>query len=204
MRTNYKRIQNIIEKHFEVEAIEKSRCRGIVAVFVRNVDHVRIVLVDGHYDSYMEQGIHLRQLRKNDLEHYLVDALNTALKDGFSTIYIHQEQKSKPETQERRRESILGWMKYPWFGAMTSTLDVSVEETLETMDDKQLALVLKLISAAYQSAGDAGRKHWAPKYHNLRKALVAKGIDSAIIHRIADASESDIEVIVEQLKAGAQ
>lgn len=188
MRTNYKRIQTIIERNFEVEALEKSPARGIVAVFVRNVDHVRVVLVDGHYGS-QDQGIHLRQLSKDDLEHHLVDALSVALRDGFSTIYIHQESKPCPERAENRRKAVLKWMDQPWFEATTSTLDVSVEETLATMDDKQLALTLKLISAAYQSGGDSSRKYWSPKYHNLRAALIARGVDPIEAMNIADQKE---------------
>lgn len=185
MRTNYKRIQTIINRNFSVEAIERSPTQGLVAVFVRNVDHVRVVLVDGHYGS-QDQGIHLRQLNKENLEHYLVDALNVALRDGFSTIYIHQESRPCPERAERRRKSILKWMDQPWFEATTSTLDVSVEETLATMDEKQLALALKLIGAAYQSGGDSSRKYWSPKYHNLREALVARGVAPIEALNIAD------------------
>jgi hypothetical protein len=180
MRTNYKRIKSIITHNFNVEDIIKSPTNGIVAVFVRNVDHVRIVLVDGYYGSN-EQGIHLRQLNKSNLEHYLVDAINTALKDGFSTIYIHQSDKPSEDRRKRSIECVQKWMDNPnhvELRVSMSYLCVDPIETLESMTDEQLRLVCKIIGGMYQTGASSSREYWSPKYHALRKKLESLGIDT--------------------------
>lgn len=191
MRTNYKRIQTIVSKHYQVE-FEKSRTRGLVAVFERNVTHLRIVLVDGYYGS-CEQGIHLRQLNKSNLEHYLIDAIETALKDCFPTIYIHMETRDTDERRERGIKTINSWFDKPWFGCNLSQLENCPDEILNSMTAQQLDFVRKVISAAYQSGSDSSRQYWSPKFHNLRKALINKGVGEAEAHDIADAREASNE-----------
>lgn len=186
MRTNYKRVQNIVSKAYGEVEFEKSPTRGLVVVFERNVTHLRIVLVEGYYGS-QESGIHLRQLTRDNLEHYLLDAVETALKDNFSTIYVHQETKDTPERREASIKSVQSWFDKPWFGANLSEVECDVDEVLGTMTAQQLDLLRKCISAAFQHGGDSSRQYWAPKFHNLRKALIERGVESTAVHDIADA-----------------
>lgn len=161
MRTNYKRVSNIILKNFECEVI-KSPARGVVAVLERNVTHIRIVLIEGNWNSN-ECGIHIRRLENSgaDLEHSLVDAINTAAKDGFTCIYIHM----KPKPNEKRRAHRLETLKQ-WLGKKSFTLnhalgklELDAAETLNQLTEDQIDVVLAMVSGMYGAGCDETREH---------------------------------------------
>lgn len=184
MRTTYKTLRNILEKNFSIESFERNtRAQGHLVIFENHnnenwVDNLRIVLVDGN--SYeREQGIHLRRIEtKVELERALVDAVETAHKDLFTCIYIHQSPKPSVETKARQIKAVQGWIdsdRNREIGRGVNTLPIDPATTLESMDSNQLALVLKLISGAFQSGATSTREFWSPKYHAFRKELERRG-----------------------------
>ncbi len=194
MRTNYKRIKNIISKHFGCD-VEKSRTQGIVAVLERNETHVRIILVDG-IRSYSDQvGIHLSRLENSgeDLEYCLVDAIQTASKDNFPAVYIHQTPKPDADRRNSKIKSVKQWLsddKRMELQYSLRKLEVDAMATLETMDENQLSLLLAAIAGMYQSSHTESRNKWAPMYHNLRRALEARGVSSIDAMEIGDGRQT--------------
>lgn len=189
MRTNYKRITNILNKSYNDVSIDKARGQGVVLTFLgaddAEQDRVRIVLVD--HNSYRSDiGIHIKL--SNSLDHDLVDAVETAFKDNYPTIWVHQPRKPNEETRKLKIECVKGWLKKPRVELKHSLSKVfDFEGTLESMNEEQLQLLLSFISGIYQSASSESREHWGPKCHNLRDALESLGVPAIETINIADA-----------------
>lgn len=183
-RPNYGTLKRIINNNFAIDSFERNtRCQGHLIAFENHnnenyVDNIRVVLVEGvSYES--EQGIHLSRLDdKSQLESALVNAINTAIKDGFSCIWIHVAPKPNAERKASRIRGIQNWIESDRnreIGYNVSRLVVDPTTTLESMNEAQLELVSKLISGAYQSGASSSREFWSPKYHAFRKELEKRG-----------------------------
>lgn len=188
MRTNYKRIKNIINKNFSVEVID-SPAKGIVLVDPDSDRRVRVILVDYNYHTTSsEVGIHCRLMDKSELEGQLIDAIETAFKDMFPCIYLHQTPKPSEERRLSRIKTVRSWLEKPRVELQCSLNKVfDLDSTLESMSEPQLDLLLAFISGIFQSAHGDSRDKWCPRYHNLRKALIDRGVSAMETHNIADA-----------------
>lgn len=183
MRTNYKAIENIIKRNFSFDDIRNSPTRGKVVVFTEGTEHVRIVLVEGNDSSY-EQGLHIRNLAdKSELEGSLVDACNTALKDNFSTIFVHMQPKPSEERRLRRIEGAKAWLrsgKVVEQFALGNSLNKRglnneqlVDKVLESMTEDQLDVLMALASASYSQGCTSTRKFFVEA--RRRKQAETKG-----------------------------
>lgn len=164
MRTNYKRLENILARNFNCKVI-KSPARGIVAIFNQGTEdeqRVRVILIDySHHKLTSAVGIHCKLLNKSDLEDQLVDAVETATKDLFPAIYIHQKSKAPRRSKDSLIEVIHKWIEASRKTGVTYSLNkpfVPVEDTLNTMNEDQLEAVLMLISMGYQKSGEDSRR----------------------------------------------
>jgi hypothetical protein len=196
MRPNYGHIKRIISKSFECSIIE-ARCNGIVLIFSEGTDdeqRVIVRLVDGR-SCEQDAGIHLRKLHtREDLVYHLNDAVETALKDGWHRIYIHRKPKASEERRLSRAETAKGWLKPARSGkgepvplnCSLSRLEVDAEAVIDSMTEDQLDVLLAMVAGTYQQSHTDSREHWAPMYHNLRKALEARGLTSIETLEIAD------------------
>lgn len=160
MRTNYKKITNILQNNFECEVIN-SPAKGKVVNF--EDQSIRIILVDHNPHTIDTRvGIHLKMIDKNDLEHDLVDAVETALKDMYPAIYIHQKPKDSPQKRERLLKGIQNWIEASEKQCITNhmfkKLFTPKTDTLNSMTTEQLELTLKLIAMGYQKAGEDSRR----------------------------------------------
>lgn len=188
MRTNNKRLKNIVLNNFDGVELGEARTKGFVVKFDQGLESehwVRVELVDTSEYYKGQQGIHVKL--SSSIEGDLVDALETACKDLFRVIYIHQKPKSSEERRKRRIENVRSWIKKPRFELKHSLSKVyDVDATLESLNEDQVDLLLAFISGIYQSASSESREHWAPKYHNLRRALESMGVDTIKTIDIAD------------------
>lgn len=169
MRTNYKRVSNILNNNFECEIIQ-SPVNGIVAIFspgTEDEQRVRVILQDFCYHTLQTSvGIHHKMVNKNDLEYNLTDAMETALKDNFPAIYIHQQPKEPRRSKESLLKAIKGWtdaFEKKGITYQMRKMFLPLEDVLATMDENQLHAVLMLISCAYRKAGDDSRE-WHRRY----------------------------------------
>lgn len=176
MRTNYKRIQRVlVDSGAEVE---RSRTNGLVAIYDQGLNseqRVRVVLVDGN--SYQSEiGCHMTRIDSESFDTHLANTIETALKDMFPTIWVHQ--KPKPST-ERRESLILSVNK--WIDSFQNVeskhilnkLDFDLKECLETMTEDQIDAVQKLISAAFNKGHHDSRTFWSKSYHEIKDQLKA-------------------------------
>lgn len=190
MRTNYKRITNVLINNFSEIELIKSPSRGVVAIFnagLEDEQRVRVVLVDGR-ERESEQGVHMFQIQKDEFETRLVSAIEAALKDNFPTVWVHQKSKPSEERRQRLISSVKSWTQEPRVELRSALgrLDCDLDETLETMTEDQLQVLLKFISGIFQSSAGKTREYWAPKFHALRRALESRGVSSIDAHDIAD------------------
>jgi hypothetical protein len=181
MRFNYGHVKRAALKMFDIQ-IEQSPSRGVVLVFNINdtedrQDRVRVVLVDGPSYGH-EQGIHLSRIEsREDLERSLADAVETALKDMFPTIWIHQPYRPSVERREARLKCALSWLKanegHVASNYNLSKLQVNPEQVLAGMTEEQLDVVNALVAGTFSRASDETRAYWSPKYHEQRKRAEA-------------------------------
>lgn len=188
MRTNYKRIKNILNNNWNDISIFKAKGPGIVLQFLELEetadDRVRIVLCDFN-SNRSEIGIHIKLSK--DIESDLLDAIETAFRDNYPAIYIHQKPKPSETRRLSRIKTVGSWLKKPRFELKHSLNKLfDVEGTLNSMSEDQLDLLLAFISGTYQSSHSESREHWAPKYHALVKALESKGVSHMECIKIAD------------------
>lgn len=164
MRTNYKRLRNIILKGYTGIELDNARFKGFVVIADGGTEcenRVRIELVD-YYGSFKNEcGIHLK-LTEN-IEHDLIDSLETAFKDLFPVIYIYQAKRPTVERRERLKASVLKWVEAikaagHAYGAYSLNKPFAdVVETIDSMDEVQLEATLALMSACYQKCGQDSR-----------------------------------------------
>ncbi len=169
MRTNYKRIKTILNKNFECE-LEQSRSNGIV--FITEDDlRVRIVLTTANSDAN-EIGIHLHSMKDTqELESCLVDAIQTALKDNFPCIYIHQHKKLTQEDDARIIKNISEWVANMESKADSNHLilklsrdfNLDVAETIGSMSPEQRKVLMSLIVSS-NIRGHSDCRQWHSDY----------------------------------------
>jgi hypothetical protein len=156
--TNYLRLKNIVRSNFKNVLIEPARTNGFVAVFEDDEQtRIRVVLCDGEYHNHTEIGIHLKGIE--DLQNRLVDAFETAFKDGFSAIYIHQRRKL--DMRESRLKCLNSWIE----AFEKSNQDYNLNkllfnpgETLNQLSDVQLEVVNALIACAFHHGAQSSRE----------------------------------------------
>lgn len=165
MRTNYLRLKNIIKNNFKEVSIGDARFKGFVVIADEGCDteeRVRIELTEynGTFNSHV--GIHL--ILTSDIEHDLIDAVQSAFKDLLPTIYVYQKAKPNPERAKRLRASIQGWIdsirkrKSHWcYGSYALNKVYDLETTLDSMSEDQLHAVLMLMSANFSNASQCSR-----------------------------------------------
>jgi hypothetical protein len=174
MRTNYIKIKNILLRNFDIDGVDSviHKARYNSGLVFRSAGFsVRVELVDS--SSYVKSlpGIHVRLT--DSLEHDLVDAIQTAEKDGFHVIYVHQKPKADPMRAESLKKSIRNWIKAIESNGYSGGLGsiekpfMPISETLDSMTEDQLEAVLMLCSACYQKCGYDSR--------NFRKTLEQEG-----------------------------
>lgn len=165
MRTNYKRIKNILLNNFGDSAeVINSPAKGLVLVMdTQAIDdnRVRVVLQDfSSHSMSSDIGIHLKLVNIKDLEHDLLDAIETAFKDNYPTIYIHQKPKAPFRDKDSLLKSIGEWVdasKKVGVGYSLKKL-FNLNEVLDSMNEDQLQAVLALMATCYQKAGEDGRR----------------------------------------------
>lgn len=174
MRTNYSRVRRILES--TGASVVKSRTNGLVAVYDNSLDseqRVRVVLVDGRsYES--EIGCHMTMIDTDSFDSHLTDTVETALKDSFPTIWIHQ--KSKP-SEDRRKHLVISVQK--WVESFQNVeskhalnkIDFDLNKCLDGMTEDQIDAVQKLISAAFNKGHHDSRKFWSKSYHEIKDQL---------------------------------
>jgi|SRR6185312_10995404 len=175
MRTNYKRISNLLTK-IGAEII-KSPTHGLAAVFDVGLDteqRVRVVLCDGNQYSN-EIGCHMTRIDQDSFESHLYDTLETALKDNFPTIRIHQRSKPDEDLRQRKIKAVEGWIE-----AFNKRADASYSlrklefeplEVIKGMTQDQIEAVLALIVASSVRASGESRDWWSKAYHELKAEL---------------------------------
>ncbi len=168
MRTSYKTLLNIIKSNFNYDDIRKSPSQGQVVVFTEGTEHVRIVLVEGN--SYSDEiGCHIRMFEtREELESSLVSAVETALKDNFLTIWVHQKPKQTEETKAKRVKNAREWLdsknldQFQVKYSLNKKCISDAEQVLESMSQDQLDVLLGMVSAAY-SGGCASTREFFKK-----------------------------------------
>jgi hypothetical protein len=178
MRTNYKRVRNILNQ-VALEVIE-SPSQGLVGIFDGD-ERVRVVLCDDGHRNHV--GIHIFKLENSgeDLESHLLDAIETALKDNFPTIYVYMSPKPNEDRRLRRIETAKQWTKSNNVALQyaLNKLHLDADKVLETMSEDQIDVLLAMVSGNSARASDERRAYWAPLYHGLRKHLISLGVDNA-------------------------
>lgn len=175
MRTNYLKIKNIIKNNFDL-VITKARSNGLVISDEHQDNNLRcrIVLVNGNEYSN-EQGIHIFGIE--DLEHHLCDAIQTAEKDMWPTIWIHQKPKPNQEREKSLKKGIKKWVEACDKKAVSrvsvnkNMRFLDLDAVIESLTEDQAQAVLSMMSACYRKAGEEGREFWSPAYHDLRKQV---------------------------------
>lgn len=176
---NYGHIKRALLKSFSNIELIDSPARGVVACFGEIGDErVRIVLV-GAEEYKSEVGIHINRIEnKEELEARLVDAVETAMKDNFPTIWVHRSVEYTAERRERKLATLM-----PWIESMRKRVDsnhslnklhTEIEQTLESMSGEQIECVLALIVASSTRAHGESREWWSKSYHELRAELATK------------------------------
>lgn len=167
-------LKRAILKSYSCE-IEKLKSGSLECTFLNDkVDiesRIRVILVEGN--AYSDaQGIHIRRLNSNaELNESVSDAIETALKDNFNHIWIHNPTKQTPERQAHRAQILIGWMEanektiagnYP-----LNKLTVDATKVISGMTGEQLDVVLALVSGTYSRAHDESRANWVPLYRTF-------------------------------------
>jgi len=182
MRTNYKGLETIVKRLVEcdVDAVIKT-IRGRV-FRTEAMGDFRVVLVDGR-ECESEQGIHMRFNSKQELVSGLADALHSVERDNFYTIWVHQAPKPNPAMRESRLKCLQKWIeanrKHTTSNYNLEKLFFNVDAVAASLTEEQLALVNAVVAGCYTRGYDESRQYWAPKYHNLRKALEVRGVADA-------------------------
>jgi hypothetical protein len=103
MFITYRQIRSVIKSNFSNIDIEKNQF-GIF-IYFENGEQVRISILSGR-KQHNDQGIHIHSLEnKNELEYHLVDAIETASRDCFANIFIHNP---LTETEQAEDDRIKG------------------------------------------------------------------------------------------------
>ena len=84
LKRDVKRLMKHALNSFECSVDELNKGVGFLLLFEGETD-VETIAVEFAVEHYSQIGIHLHQAD----EHSLSDAIQTASKDGFDTIYIH-------------------------------------------------------------------------------------------------------------------
>lgn len=96
MKSQLVEIKDIMLDLFELENVNIFHKQGLLECtfeydgFSENPDFIRIQVV-GLNEDRDKIGIHLKPDDLEDLEYLLMTRIETALRDGFETIYIHSE-----------------------------------------------------------------------------------------------------------------
>ena len=190
MRTNYKRIKNILSKNYPDAFQRPARTKGVVLGYYDLDDMlngvpegseqcVRIVLVD--YAPNEACSIVIHSFDASELEGLLVDAITTAFKDGFTTIFIQQSRVVRDEP-ERDAKALKGWLEmfskssggdYS-LNQLKRKYGLSAEAVFASFTAEQRTAVMSLIAAAYNTGCDQTRESFR-KFKEQRELAQQKG-----------------------------
>lgn len=154
-----------------------------------SADVVRVILVTGNaYEN--AQGIHLRRLNDiDDLNSAISNALETALKDGFNHIWVHNPHKPTEERRQSRIKCAKGWVeansKSVAGNYSLNKLHVDVDAVLESMTEAQLDVLVAMVSGTFSRAHDESRANWVPLF-KAYQAYVIKTKGHKVAMKIHD------------------
>jgi hypothetical protein len=174
MKLNYGHLKSRCKTLFPDAWIDKSPTRGIVLVWdTDNIlrgdteyeTRIRLVIVD--HDPN-EPGIVLHSFSSDELNDLLRDAVQTADRDNFGTIFIRVPRKLSAEDDSRTLTGLKEWIKS--FNQSTGA-DYSLKnlkrrhgidlvKQLETMSAEQRKAVMSLVAAAFNSGCERTREHF--------------------------------------------
>lgn len=155
MRVKMVTVLKMIHSNFNVESVIDARIKGSKVLWFDGDESVRVQLVDGASSASSGIGIHIRiQHTKEALEGALVDAIETALKDNYPCIYIHQSPKITSDRTERKRKGIQDWMK----SLSLYQFEFDADSIVNSLEPEQVELVLKLIAESFHHGAESVRK----------------------------------------------
>lgn len=175
MKLNYGNLKKRLNKLFPDAWIDKSPSRGLVLVWdndnvLRGDDdyetRIRLVIVD--HDPMGEPGIVLHSFDADELNDLIVNAVETAEKDNFSTIFIRIPGKLTAEADQRTLEGLKQWIKS--FNQQTGAdyslknlkrrYGIDLIKQLESMNAEQRKAVMSLVAAAFNSGCERTRESY--------------------------------------------